>query len=110
MQKLKERQIVFRKRAYKEEDREKWAGVLQYEMMSSKESGEESQGQKDCIIVKSLPWQSSRVNKFMESLDERMKDEKSNQSLRQMKKRLIAIEPSSRPKPAGHSHHGHSTN
>ena len=38
----------------------------------------------------------------MESLDEGMKDEKSNQSLRQMKRRLIALEPSSRPKPAGH--------
>jgi len=38
----------------------------------------------------------------MESLDERMKDEKSNQFLRQMKKRLVAVEPSSRPKPAGH--------
>ena len=46
----------------------------------------------------------------MESLDERMKDEKSNQSLRQMKKRLIAIEASSCPKPAGHSHHGHLAN
>ena len=66
MQKLNERQIVFRKRAYKEEDREKWAGVLQYEMMSSEESGEESQGQKDCIIVKSLPWRSSSLwNRWM---------------------------------------------
>ena len=102
VQKLNEHQIIFRKRVYQEEDREKWAKVLQYDMMSSEESGDESQGQKDCIVVKTLPWRSSRVNKFMESLDERMKDEKSNQSLRQMKKRIIAVEPSSRPKPGGH--------
>ena len=102
VQKLNEHQIIFRKRVYQEEDREKLAKVLQYDMMSSEESGDESQGQKDCIVVKTLPWRSSRVNKFMESLDERMKDEKSNQSLRQMKKRIIAVEPSSRPKPGGH--------
>ena len=72
-------------------------------MMSSEESGEESEGQKkECIVVKTLHWQSLKVNKFMESLDERMKDEWSNQSLRQMKNRLIALEPSSRPRPASH--------
>ena len=43
-----------------------------------------------------------RVNKFMEALDERMKDKRSNQSLRQIKKRLIALEPLSCPRPAGH--------
>lgn len=86
---------------YQEKDREKWAKVLHYDMMSSEKSGNESEGQEECIIVKALPWRSSRVNKFMESLDERMKDEKSSQSLRQMKKRIIALEPSSRPKPAG---------
>ena len=69
--------------------REKWAKVSHYDMMSSEESSEEAEGQKDCIIVKILPWRSSRLNKFMESWDERVKDEKSNQSLRQMKQRLI---------------------
>ena len=44
VQKLNERQIIFWKRAYQEEDREKWAKVLQYDMMSSEESGDESQG------------------------------------------------------------------
>ena len=102
IQKLNDSQIILQKRLYQEKDQEKWAKVLHYDMMSSEESGEESEGQKECIVVKTLPWRSSRVNKFMESLDERMKNEKSNQSLRQIKKRLIALEPSSRPRPAGH--------
>ena len=59
---------------------DKWNKVLVYEMMSSEESGEEGPTG-SCIIVKSLPWRSTRVNNFMQSLDDKAHSSKSQQSL-----------------------------
>ena len=71
--------------------------------MSSEEScQDELEEENECIIVKSLPWRSPLVNKFLESLDDKMKKDKSSQSQRQTKKRVIAATSSERPKPAGH--------
>lgn len=88
--------------AYQEKDREKWNKVLVYEFMSSEESGEDDLEEKEYIVVKSLPWRSDRVNKFLESLDEKTNKDKSSQSLRQMKKRVNATTCSDRQKPVGH--------
>lgn len=98
---MNERKSIFQKKSYEENNREKWAKVLCCEMMSSEESGEEAEGQKDCIVVKILPWRSTKVNSFMESLDEALRNEKSKQSIRQTKRRILDPEPSSRPKPVG---------
>lgn len=68
--------------------------------MSSEESGGDSEGGMEYIVVKSLPWRSSRVTKFLETLDEKAKKDKSSQSLRQTKRRVIAATPSERIKPS----------
>ena len=60
--------------------------------MSSEESGQDdSEDKNKCIVVKSLSWRSPLVDKFLESLDEKVKKDKSSQSLRQMKRRVIAV-------------------
>ena len=69
--------------------------------MSSEESGEETEGQKDCIVVKVLSWWSTKVNNFFETLNETLKNEKSKQSIRQMKRQIVNPEPSYRSKPIG---------
>ena len=65
IQKLFEHQRVFEKLSYQEKDRGKWSKVLVCDMMmSSEESGEEGPA-RSSIVVKSLPWMSTRVNNFM---------------------------------------------
>lgn len=83
LQKLQERQSVFSKRSYQENDRAKWKKVLQLEMISSEESSDEK------IIVKPLPWRSDKVNQFFQALDEQLHMEKSDQSKRQKKERIV---------------------
>ena len=46
--------------------------------------------------------ESPLVDKFLESLDEKVKKDKSSQSLRQMKRRVIAATSSERAKPSGY--------
>ena len=70
-------------------------------IMSSEENGEETEGQKDCIVVKVLPWQSTKVNNCFETLDEALKNEKSKQSIRQMKRRIVNPEPPCHSRPIG---------
>ena len=62
--------------------------------MSSEDSSEEN----NCIIVKPLSWRATRVDNFFQSLDDKGKDGKSPQSIRQMKRRIMG-ESSQRPKP-----------
>ena len=70
-----------------------------YDLMSSKESGQDdSEDKNECIVVKSLSWRSPLVDKFLESLDEKVTKDKSSLSLRQMKRRVIAATSSERAK------------
>ena len=62
LQKLIERQAVFRKLSYSEKDREKWNKVLSAEFMSSEDSEDET------IVVRPLPWRSGRVAAFLHPL------------------------------------------
>ena len=74
-----------------------------YDLMSSEESGQDDlEDENECIVVKSLSWRSPLVDKFLESLDEKVKKDKSSQSLRQMKRRVIAATSSEQAKPSGH--------
>jgi len=89
---------VFEKQSYQESDREKWGKVLVYEMMSSEESGEDGPTG-NSMIVNPLPWRSTRVDNFFQSLDDQAQSEKSHQSLRQKKQCVIAARSSSHPRP-----------
>ena len=63
LQKLTERQAVFRKLSYSEKDREKkWNKVLSAEFMSSEDSEDET------IVVRPLSWRSGRVAAFLHPL------------------------------------------
>lgn len=72
-------------------------------MMSSEESGEEGPAGSS-IVMKSLPWRSTRVNNFMKSLNKKAGSFKSHQSLRQKKTRVVAATFSSRPRPGEQLH------
>ena len=103
IQKLYERQGIFEKLSYQEKDRENWNKVLICDMMSSEESDEEGPAGSS-IVVKSLPWRSTRVNNFMKSLGDKGESLKSHQSLRQKKRRVIAATSSSHPRPGENLH------
>lgn len=68
--------------------------MLNSEMISSEESGDE-----DVIIIKPLPWRSSRVTEFFRKMDEKTIEQRSQQAKRQTKSRVLG-EASLRPKPA----------
>lgn len=65
-----------------EREKNKWSKSLVADLMSSDESDGET------IVVKSLPWRSSVVSDFFESLDDEAYTRKSEQAKRQTKKRL----------------------
>ena len=70
--------------------------MLLSEMMSSEESGEDSDC--DVIIVRPLPWRSARVNDFFASLNDNTKLHMSSQAKRQTKARCTG-DPSTQPIP-----------
>ena len=76
--------------------------VMLASFMSSKESAEESvEGQEDkraVMLVKPLPWRSSRLTRILHQLDHKASRKKSKQSLQQTWPRVEGP-PSTRPKP-----------
>ena len=79
--------------------------------MSSEESGQDDSEDKNeytCIVVKSLSWRSPLVYKFLESLDEKVKKNKSSQLLRQMKRWVVVATSSEVAKFVGHFQKGFS--
>ena len=75
-----------------------WKKVLTLEFMSSDESCTE--GEKDVLVTKRLPWQSHKVSAFKAKLDEATLSEKTPLAKRQMKERKQGTL-STRPKPIG---------
>ena len=67
-----------------------------YNIMSSEESGQEGD---EVILVKTLPWRSDQVNKLLKQLDQKISAERTPQVRRQVIRRVIASEPSSRSVP-----------
>ena len=65
-----------------DKDGEKWEKVFIVDMMSSEESGSEDDSD---IVVKPLPWRSSRVSHFFGQMDEYTTAKKSSQAKRQTK-------------------------
>lgn len=62
-------------------------------------SSEESDDENDTIIVKPLPWRSSKVAGFMQNLDVVGIEGKTPQARRQRKEHVISSMLSTRPKP-----------
>lgn len=79
-----------------EREKNKWAKCLVVDLISSDESDGET------IVVKNLPWRSSVVNDFFDSLDNEAYSRKSEQAKRQMKKTLCG-DLSDRPVPTNNS-------
>ncbi len=85
---------MFMKRSYGEEDRKKWASVLNADCVSSEESGEDYE-----LYVKPLLWRSLLVEFFLD-LDDQFQRTKSSQAKRQTKTRIFSEVPSKRPAPS----------
>ena len=97
MQKLQERTSIFHKSDMSPKAKEKWSKVLQPDVMSSEESGQEGED----MFVRKLPWRSELVNNFFGELDERSLEKKTAQAKRQRKKRMFSVNVSARSPPPG---------
>lgn len=76
---------------------DKWLSVLKLDFMSSEESATEDE--EEIIIVRPLPWRSTRYDTILRGVDDIVRKEKSPQARRQMKKRVLGVA-STRPKPS----------
>ena len=81
---------------FKDDEKEKWEGIMKIEYMSSEESGVEDG--EDVNVVRPLPWLSASVTQFKSALDNQTMKEKSPQARRQTKKRKQGC-PSKRTRP-----------
>ena len=72
-----------------------WEKVMTIEMMSSEESGNDGE------YIHPLPFRSAKVDRFFSMLDDKIKETKSPQARRQMKKRVMG-DISARGVPDGH--------
>lgn len=70
-------------RNFTEDQRKKWLTVITNDYMSSEESEDEK------IVVHSIPWRSSYVDRMFKKIDEFCTDKKSPQARRQMKDRIV---------------------
>ena len=66
MQKLEERVSAFKKRRYEAKDQQKWSLILTTDFMSSEESG--SEDGEEINVIMELPWHSSLMDEFFQSL------------------------------------------
>ena len=90
LQKLQERKAALEKMSLEDEThREMWLKVLQFDAISSEESGNEDG--EDVIYVKPLPWRSKKFNDFISLLDAQAQVNKSSLAKRQSKRRLTGV-------------------
>ena len=86
LQKLQERRAALEKMSFEDEaQKDMWLKVLQFDAISSEESGNEDG---DVIYVKPLPWRSKKCNDFISLLDAQAQVNKSSLAKRQSKQRL----------------------
>jgi len=94
-QKLEERMATLSKVKFADpKDKGKWEKVLILELMSSEDSGTDDDD--DILVVRPLPWRSSKVDQMFKELDKETLSGKSPRSRRQMKQRKTG-NPSKRP-------------
>lgn len=75
-------------------DREAWEKVMTLDMISSEDSGTDDG--EEVLVVRPLPWRSARVSHMFQEVDRQNLKDKSPQSRRQMKRRVLG-ENSDRP-------------
>ena len=80
-----------------EQQKEKWRKIVVADMMSSEESDAAAD---DTIIVKPLPWRSSKVTDFFQNLDALGSEAKTSQAKRQRRQRVLSTSASQRSKPS----------
>ena len=78
-----------------ESEKQKWSAVLVADAMSSEDSDPES----DALVVKPLPWRSSRLNEMFMEMDRATVMSKSSTALRQRRQRVIGDIQSKRTMP-----------
>ena len=99
-QKLLERKTALGRMEFSNVDsRSMWEKVMTTAMMSSEESGHE--GEDEVLYVRPLLFRSGKVDRFFSILDDKVKETKSPQARRQMKKRVRG-DVSTREVPVGH--------
>lgn len=75
------------KKFKKESDKALWEQLMIMDFMSSEES--DMDGDEDVLIVHSLPWRKPSVKKMFSTLDADISRNRSSQSRRQMKRRVM---------------------
>ena len=93
---MQERKVTLERSSLSKQDKLKWTEILTFEMMSSEEDASEDD---ESIIIRPPPWRSCTVNEFFKALDDKSKETKSKQALRQTKARVLGSY-SDRPKPS----------
>ena len=87
-QKLEERTASLSRAKFADaKDRERWENVLCPDMISCEDSGTDNG--EEVLIVRTLPWRSSRMDHMFANLDKQSLSNKSPQSRRQMKRRVL---------------------
>ena len=76
-------------------DRDMWRKVMTLDIMSSEDSTEDDGD--EVLMVRPLPWRSSRVEEMFQEIDKMNLEGKTPQSRRQMKRRVLG-EMSRRPR------------
>ena len=68
-------------------EKEMWVKILTLELVSSEESGTDDG--EEVLIIRPIPWRSARVCHMFRELDRQSLTNKSPQSRRQMKRRVL---------------------
>lgn len=89
---MNSRLSIVKKSDLQERDKMKWIEIINVDFMSS----EESEGEDGELVTKILPWRALKVTKFFKVLDDFNEKEKSSQSKRQSKKRILSDRASER--------------
>lgn len=93
LQKLNSRLAVVKRSDLPEKDKIKWMSIINVDFMSSEESMQcsgDDQSEEVPLLTKILPWRAQKVTKFFKVLDGFNEKEKSAQSKKQTKKRIIS--------------------
>ena len=83
--------------SYSDIDRAKWRKVLISSLISSDES--ELEDGDPALVVKELPWRAAKVAHFFKKMDQAHDARKSEQAIRQTKKRIYGRKESNRQAP-----------
>lgn len=86
---------VIKKSDLSEKNKAKWMAVMQAELISSEESissneNDDNDEEEKPLIIKTIPWRAPKVDKLFKVLDDFSQKEKSAQSKKQTKQRIVS--------------------